>query len=299
MGKGSTDDLDAVVSAVVEGNGSTGIAQPRRRYRSNIPVVQRLQEVEEASLEERLAAEGKVFLMLKPETVKETRYRDRIDASFEDSEFQALKASIKSDGQMSPIGVRPVEGGAYEVIFGHRRLRACRELGFDVKAMVLTDVDDRKLILSMLRENTLRKDVSAYERGLAYKLYIDSRLLTQNDLADELGINKSSVSRYLALAKLPEEVLDSVGDPREIKLMTGNEIFQLWNDASKSTRNAALKALDERSRDILQRRWLTDDKATLHDLADVYGVSAERIRQLEKNAMKKLRQKMGDAAIAA
>ena len=61
----------------------------------------------------------------------------------------------------------------------------------------------------------------------------------------------------------------------------------------------ALKELDERSRDILQRRWLTDDKATLHDLADVYGVSAERIRQLEKNAMKKLRQKMGDAAIAA
>lgn len=61
----------------------------------------------------------------------------------------------------------------------------------------------------------------------------------------------------------------------------------------------ALKELDERSRDILQRRWLTDDKSTLHDLADVYGVSAERIRQLEKNAMKKLRQKMGDAAIAA
>jgi len=61
----------------------------------------------------------------------------------------------------------------------------------------------------------------------------------------------------------------------------------------------ALKELDERSRDILQRRWLTDDKVTLHDLADVYGVSAERIRQLEKNAMKKLRQKMGDAAIAA
>ncbi|MDM7482626.1 MAG: RNA polymerase sigma factor RpoH [Halomonas sp.] len=61
----------------------------------------------------------------------------------------------------------------------------------------------------------------------------------------------------------------------------------------------ALQTLDDRSRDILQRRWLTDDKATLHDLADVYGVSAERIRQLEKNAMKKLRQKMGDTAIAA
>ncbi|KTD22003.1 RNA polymerase sigma-32 factor [Legionella lansingensis] len=54
----------------------------------------------------------------------------------------------------------------------------------------------------------------------------------------------------------------------------------------------ALEQLDERSQDILQQRWLTDDKATLHDLAAKYGVSAERVRQLEKNAMKKLRQYM-------
>ena len=60
----------------------------------------------------------------------------------------------------------------------------------------------------------------------------------------------------------------------------------------------ALEGLDERSRDILQRRWLAEDKSTLHDLADIYGVSAERIRQLEKNAMKKLRDKMGDSLTA-
>ena len=52
----------------------------------------------------------------------------------------------------------------------------------------------------------------------------------------------------------------------------------------------ALGKLDERSQDILQQRWLLENKATLHDLADKYGVSAERVRQLEKNAMKKLRQ---------
>jgi RNA polymerase sigma-32 factor len=50
-----------------------------------------------------------------------------------------------------------------------------------------------------------------------------------------------------------------------------------------------VKDLDDRSRDILQRRWLNDAKATLHELAAEYGVSAERIRQLEKNAMKKVR----------
>lgn len=54
----------------------------------------------------------------------------------------------------------------------------------------------------------------------------------------------------------------------------------------------ALEQLDERSQDILQQRWLAEDKLTLHDLAEKYGVSAERVRQLEKNAMKKLRQFM-------
>lgn len=54
----------------------------------------------------------------------------------------------------------------------------------------------------------------------------------------------------------------------------------------------AMEQLDERSRDILQQRWLNDEKATLHELADKYGVSAERIRQLEKNAMKKVRTSM-------
>jgi RNA polymerase sigma-32 factor len=62
-----------------------------------------------------------------------------------------------------------------------------------------------------------------------------------------------------------------------------------WQGRRVDRMQTALAALDERSRDILQRRWLTDAKATLHDLAAEYGVSAERIRQLERNAMKKIR----------
>ena len=55
---------------------------------------------------------------------------------------------------------------------------------------------------------------------------------------------------------------------------------------------AALKILDDRARHIIEARWLTDDKKTLHELAAVYGVSAERIRQLEANAIKKMRNAM-------
>ncbi|WP_430460568.1 RNA polymerase sigma factor RpoH [Thalassolituus sp. LLYu03] len=61
----------------------------------------------------------------------------------------------------------------------------------------------------------------------------------------------------------------------------------------------ALDQLDERSRAILQQRWLAEEKATLHDLAAIYQVSAERIRQLEKNAMKKLKDAMGGALLPA
>ncbi|HKT30054.1 RNA polymerase sigma factor RpoH [Dyella sp.] len=60
-------------------------------------------------------------------------------------------------------------------------------------------------------------------------------------------------------------------------------------DNQLDTLSSALEKLDERSRDIIQRRWLNEDKATLQDLADEYGVSAERIRQVEANAMKKMR----------
>jgi RNA polymerase sigma-32 factor len=65
-----------------------------------------------------------------------------------------------------------------------------------------------------------------------------------------------------------------------------------WSDVNTGNLSNALESLDERSRTILEERWLSDDKTTLHDLADRYGISAERIRQLEKNAIDKLRKNM-------
>ena len=65
-----------------------------------------------------------------------------------------------------------------------------------------------------------------------------------------------------------------------------------WQASSEAALHSAMANLDERSQDILAQRWLSEHKATLHDLADKYGVSAERIRQLEQAAMKKLRTAM-------
>jgi RNA polymerase sigma-32 factor len=79
---------------------------------------------------------------------------------------------------------------------------------------------------------------------------------------------------------------DKTADPALLVEMTETD------DNSHNRMTEALAELDERSRDIIQSRWLTDNKATLHDLADKYNVSAERVRQLEKNAMKKVRMSM-------
>ncbi|MCB1689905.1 MAG: RNA polymerase sigma factor RpoH [Halioglobus sp.] len=81
---------------------------------------------------------------------------------------------------------------------------------------------------------------------------------------------------------------DHSADPAQI--LESND----WQDSSEAKLHSALSDLDERSRDILSQRWLAEKKATLHDLAAQYSVSAERIRQLEQSAMAKLR-----AAIAA
>jgi RNA polymerase sigma-32 factor len=62
-----------------------------------------------------------------------------------------------------------------------------------------------------------------------------------------------------------------------------------WDENSSDRLELALERLDERSRSIVKRRWMTDNKATLHELADEYGISAERVRQVETNAINKLK----------
>ncbi|HEY7885263.1 MAG TPA: RNA polymerase sigma factor RpoH [Cellvibrionaceae bacterium] len=86
----------------------------------------------------------------------------------------------------------------------------------------------------------------------------------------------------------PAHYLEDHSQDPATQLETSN-----WEESSVNGLELAMEQLDDRSRTILQRRWLNDDdKATLHDLAAEYGVSAERIRQLEKNAMKKIKTMM-------
>lgn len=104
--------------------------------------------------------------------------------------------------------------------------------------------------------------------------------LTSVDIAFDAGNDDDDESAAYAPAQYLE---DHSADPASM-LESSN-----WQEDSCQNLHLALEDLDERSRDILQQRWLNENKVTLHDLADKYNVSAERIRQLEKNAMNKVK----------
>jgi RNA polymerase sigma-32 factor len=122
-------------------------------------------------------------------------------------------------------------------------------------------------------------------------------------VADDLGVEVKDVMEMEMRLTARDSAFDAPADEDDDKAAyapvhylednTADPAQQVENDDYQGDNNLrlaeAVQSLDKRSQDILQRRWLDDKKATLHQLADEYGVSAERIRQLEKNAMKKVR----------
>ena len=120
-------------------------------------------------------------------------------------------------------------------------------------------------------------------------------------VASDLGVEPEEVLRMESRLSAHDMCFDGEDDEDESPLAPAQYLEDTsldparlvadedYSDNSTAGLSEAMAALDERSRDILQRRWLNDDKATLHELAAEYSVSAERIRQIEQNAMRKLR----------
>ncbi|HQX81912.1 MAG TPA: ParB/RepB/Spo0J family partition protein [Vicinamibacterales bacterium] len=165
---------------------------------------------------------------LDPQVVRPSRWANRHEHSFSDAAFAELKADIASAGtNVQPVSVRVVSGALnrstpsapteYELVFGHRRHRACLELGLPVQAMVV-DMSDQQLFEAMERENRARKNLSAWEQGTMYRRALDEGLYpSQRRLAESLGVDVSLVSKSLSLARLPEAVVGAFASPLEIQ----------------------------------------------------------------------------------
>src|SRR5437773_4331831 len=123
--------------------------------------------------------------------------------------LEELKSSIRQVGLLQPVVVRPAPNGAagYQLIAGERRLRACQALGWEKIPAVQRPVDDRTLLTLALIENLQRDDLSPVDEARGYDRLIAEFHLTQQDVADAVGRDRSTVANALRLLKLPAAVL--------------------------------------------------------------------------------------------
>jgi ParB family chromosome partitioning protein len=126
---------------------------------------------------------------------------------FEPEATSGLAGSIKHQGLLQPVVVRPRAAGGYELIAGERRWRAAREAGLETLPAVVREADDRDSLLLALVENVAREQLSPVEEARAYASLVDEFELSLGDVAERVGRSKPAVSNRLRLLELPEEVL--------------------------------------------------------------------------------------------
>lgn len=164
---------------------------------------------------------AKATRLLATELVVRSRWANRDERHFATADFEELRDEIgDAGGNVQPIKVRPVvvDGVAkFEIVFGHRRFEACRQLGLPVLALI-DSVDEQGLFVEMDRENRLRQNLSAWEQGVMYLRALESGLWpSSRKMAETLGVDLTNLGRALALAKLPGELIQAFPTPFDLQ----------------------------------------------------------------------------------
>src|SRR5215208_1908214 len=137
---------------------------------------------------------------------------------FDEASLESLAESIRSHGIVQPLLVRR-RGNGYELIAGERRWRAAKLAGLSHVPVVVKEVPDESLLEIALIENIQRESLNPIEEAQAYKKLIESVGLTQEALASRVGRDRSYITNYLRLLRLPEDLQQLVKDGR---LSTGH-----------------------------------------------------------------------------
>ncbi len=138
---------------------------------------------------------------------------DQPRSIFREGKLEELAASIRANGIVQPLLVRR-QGERFQIIAGERRWRAAQRAGLAKLPVVVRDIpDDRVLELSLI-ENIQRDDLNPIEEAQAYRRLIEGLGITQEDVARRVGRERSSVTNYLRLLKLPQEIQQMVEDDR-------------------------------------------------------------------------------------
>lgn len=154
------------------------------------------------------AADTGSVVTLKLTEIEPNRNQPRHD--FDEQALAELADSISKHGLLQPILVRPLPSGAYQIVAGERRWRACRMAELDYVPVVIKEMDDKELAEAALIENLQREDLNAVEEAMGYRALIDSYGFTQEQVSDRIGKSRSAVTNALRLLKLNDKELDAL-----------------------------------------------------------------------------------------
>jgi ParB family transcriptional regulator, chromosome partitioning protein len=178
------------------------------------------------------------FLFLPVDGVVDRLPRDRLRRRVEGREFEELLADIESNGQNDAVTVRRASDGLFEVAAGRRRLEVCRRLSRPVLARV-RDLDDQAMLRIQFSENERRADISALERARWFSEVRDRLQTSAKEIAAQFGIDPSTLSLYLRLARFPDEILDRLEEPQRLAVLPARRVME----AIESDPNAVQRIL--------------------------------------------------------
>lgn len=159
---------------------------------------------------------------------------------FEAEALETLADSIRQNGLLQPLLVRPLPSGGYQLVAGERRWRACRMAGLSEVPVVIRDIDDAKSMELALIENLQRENLNPIEEAMGYSDLMENYQMTQEDVAKSVGKSRSAVANTLRLLTLPQKVRDllqkgtlSAGHARALVSLDGEEQLRLAELAAK------------------------------------------------------------------
>lgn len=211
-------------------------------------------------------AEPSPFRPISIGQVRPNPYQPRKE--FRDEELADLTASLKVSGLLQPITVRVAPGGSgtaggFELVAGERRLRAAQRLGWTEIPAIVKEIDDRSLATLGLVENLQRVDLNPIEEAQGYQALIDQFTLTQQQVADVVGKDRSTVANMLRLLALPAGVRRMVqqgeltlGHARAL-LAVGHEHPLVELAKEVVAKGLSVREVEQRARDLSPKKGTT------------------------------------------
>jgi ParB family chromosome partitioning protein len=196
-------------------------------------------------------------------------------AQMDEERIHELSRSIRANGIIQPIVVRKAEQG-YEIIAGERRWRAAQRAGLLKVPVVVRDIPEDRLLAVALIENIQREDLNPIEEAVAYRRLADDFHLTQEQIADAVGKDRSSVANIVRLLRLPQEVRASVAS-NALSMGHARAILAVTDEAAqlRLARDVIARSLSVRETEALVKKSASPEEKKPDKPADVHTRAAE------------------------